>query len=75
MSAVESAAEPEDESAQRCLEAALEGIAKATSFYDFENRKFQQWPRTAAIFAELAHGYEPEAVVEEHKAGSRRRGL
>ncbi len=37
MSAVEAAAEPEDESAQRCLEAALEGIAKATRFYDFEN--------------------------------------
>ncbi len=37
MSAAEAVVEPEDESAQRCLEAALEGIAKATRFYDFEN--------------------------------------
>ena len=37
MSAVGAAVEPEDESAQHCLEAALEGIAKATRFYDFEN--------------------------------------
>ena len=37
MSAAVAAVEPEDESAQRCLAAALEGIAKATRFYDFEN--------------------------------------
>ena len=37
MSAIEAAAEPQDESAQRGLEAALEGIARATGFYDFEN--------------------------------------
>ena len=37
MSAIEAAVEPEDESTQRGLEAALEDIARATSFYDFEH--------------------------------------
>ncbi|WP_420626346.1 hypothetical protein [Candidatus Poriferisodalis sp.] len=37
MNAIDAVVEPPDESAQRDLEAALEDIAKATSFYDFED--------------------------------------
>lgn len=43
--------------------------------YRARGRKCQEWPRTAAIFAGLARGYEREAEVEDRAAEAHRRGL
>lgn len=43
--------------------------------YRADSRRFQGWPRTAAIFNSLAKGYEHEATVHDREAESRRRGL
>ena len=43
--------------------------------YRADSRRFQEWPRTAAIFTNLAQSYEHEAGVHDRDAESRRRGL
>lgn len=43
--------------------------------YRDDSRRFQQWPRTAAIFSSLAQSYEREAGVHDRDAESHRRGL
>lgn len=43
--------------------------------YRADSRRFQEWPRTAALFASLAQGYEHEAGVHERDAETWRRGL
>ena len=45
------------------------------SNYRAQSRKFREWPRTAAIFADLARSYEREARVVDREAESHRRGL
>lgn len=43
--------------------------------YQAQSRKYRAWPRTAAVFAELARSYERDAGVADRQAESRRRGL
>lgn len=43
--------------------------------YRARSRKFQEWPRTAAIFTGLARSYENEAHIADREAESHRRGL
>ena len=43
--------------------------------YRADSRRFQEWPRTAAIFTSLAQSYEHDAGVHDRDAESRRRGL
>jgi len=43
--------------------------------YREKSRKFSRWPRTAAIFEELAAGYEADAAVHDRSAEAVRRGL
>ena len=43
--------------------------------YSEKSRRFEEWPRTAAIFAGLAQSYEYEAGMHDHEAEARRRGL
>ena len=40
-----------------------------------DSRRFQEWPRTAAVFTSLAQSYEHEAGVHDREAESHRRGL
>ena len=48
--------------------------ALAQHFHE-QRLRFRQWPRTAAIFAGLAHSYEREADREDAEAEAHRRGL
>ena len=48
--------------------------ALAQHFHE-QRLRFRQWPRTAAIFAGLAHSYEREAGREDAEAEAHRRGL
>ncbi|MXZ78957.1 MAG: hypothetical protein F4086_19250 [Gemmatimonadetes bacterium] len=43
--------------------------------YKEQSRRFQEWPRTAAIFRQLARGYEYEAGLHDREAETIRRGL
>ncbi len=43
--------------------------------YRADSRRFLEWPRTAAIFTNLAQSYEHEAGVYDRDAESHRRGL
>ena len=43
--------------------------------YCEQSRRFSQWPRTAAIFDNLATTYEHEAGIQDRSAEARRRGL
>ena len=43
--------------------------------YRAESRRFQEWPRTAAVFTGLARSYEHEAGIHDRDAETRRRGL
>ena len=43
--------------------------------YSEKSRRFEEWPRTAAIFASLAQSYEHEAASHDREAEARRRGL
>ncbi|MXZ02251.1 MAG: hypothetical protein F4Y88_00815 [Chloroflexi bacterium] len=43
--------------------------------YRADSRRFQQWPRTAAIFTSLAQSYEHEAGVHDRDAEAWHRGL
>ncbi len=43
--------------------------------YREQSRRFSQWPRTAAIFDNLATTYEHEAGIQDRSAEARRRGL
>ena len=43
--------------------------------YRADSRRFQQWPRTAAIFTSLAQSYEREADVHDRDAEAWHRGL
>ena len=45
------------------------------SRYRAQGHRFNQWPRTAAIFDSLASIYEDEAAVNDRRAEARRRGL
>ena len=40
-----------------------------------QSRRFREWPRTAAILAELALSYEHEAGIHDREAEADRRGL
>lgn len=43
--------------------------------YNAQLRQYREWPRTAAIFANLAQGYEHEAGIHDREAEDTRRGL
>ena len=43
--------------------------------YREQSHRFQEWPRTAAIFSRLARGYEREASHHDRDAEPVRRGL
>ena len=43
--------------------------------YREQSRRYQQWPRTAAIFSRLASSYEHEASILDRGAETFRRGL
>ena len=43
--------------------------------YRQQSRQYREWPRTAAIFASLARGYEHDAGYHDSSAETRRRGL
>ena len=43
--------------------------------YREQSRRYQQWPRTAAIFSRLAKSYGHEASIHELEAETFRRGL
>lgn len=43
--------------------------------YKDRSRRFQEWPRTAAIFSKLARSYEHEATFHDREAETVRRGL
>ncbi|MDE0133301.1 MAG: hypothetical protein OXM54_00545 [Acidimicrobiaceae bacterium] len=43
--------------------------------YRARSRRFQAWPRTAAIFAGLARSYENEALIADREAETHRRGM
>ena len=46
----------------------------AESYRD-QSRRFQEWPRTTAIFSRLARGYEHEASLHDREAETIHRGL
>lgn len=43
--------------------------------YRAQSRKYQEWPRTKAIFEGLARDYERQAGIADRQAEARRRGL
>ena len=43
--------------------------------YKEQSRRYQEWPRTAAILSGLARGYEREANIHDREAETVRRGL
>ncbi len=43
--------------------------------YKDRSRRYQEWPRTAAIFSKLARSYEHEASIHDRDAETVRRGL
>ena len=59
----------------RSLTAGGEQERQLTESYKEQSRRFQEWPRTAAIFSKLARSYEHEARLHDREAETVRRGL
>lgn len=59
----------------RSMTAGGEQERQLAATYKEQSRRFQEWPRTAAIFSELARSYEHEASLHDREAETTRRGL
>lgn len=59
----------------RSLTAGGEQERQLAESYREQSRRFQEWPRTAAMFSRLARGYEHEASHHDREAETVRRGL